>query len=331
MSQTTLEEAESTTTVIGAMPDSADNQENLTTPEEAPDLEFEIAIEDDTPEEDRNKEAMPQEIVQNLEKDELDEYSKEKGKQLKKVWHDERRAKEAAFKERDAAAHFSKRLLEENKILKSHLTVGEQALIDNSKSNAEHEVELAKKSFKEAYDSGDSEAVTAAQEALVSAKIKLSSAEAYVPQYSEEVLAQQEQATQQAPQGESSQKEPSSEDLAWQDRNKEWFGPNDAMTSLAFGLHTSLMKEHGAEYAGTPAYYEQIDNEMRLRYPDYFKDTEETSPSPKGNQSQSTVVSPVKRTTSPKRVVLSNSEVRLAQRLGLSPEQYVREKMKLEA
>ena len=331
MSQTTLEEAESTTAVIGAMPEPTEEQKVMESAKEAVDAEFEIAIEDDTPEEDRNKEVMPKEIVQDLEKDELDEYSKEKGKQLKKVWHDERRAKEAAFKERDAAAHFSKRLLEENKILKSHLTVGEQALIDNSKSNAEHEVELAKKSFKEAYDSGDSEAVTAAQEALVSAKIKLSSAEAYVPQYSEEVLAQQEQATQQAPQGESSQKEPSSEDLAWQDRNKEWFGPNDAMTSLAFGLHTSLMKEHGAEYAGTPAYYEQIDNEMRLRYPDYFKDTEETSPSPKGNQSQSTVVSPVKRTTSPKRVVLSNSEVRLAQRLGLSPEQYVREKMKLEA
>ena len=93
MSQTTLEEAESTTAVIGAMPEPTEEQRVMDGAKEAVDAEFEIAIEDDTPEEDRNKEVMPQDIVQNLEKDELDEYSKEKGKQLKKVWHDERRAK----------------------------------------------------------------------------------------------------------------------------------------------------------------------------------------------------------------------------------------------
>ena len=46
--------------------------------------EFEIVIEDDTPEEDRDREPMPEEIVDNLEKDELEEYSVEKSKQLKK-------------------------------------------------------------------------------------------------------------------------------------------------------------------------------------------------------------------------------------------------------
>ena len=35
---------------------------------------FDIEIEDDTPAEDRNKEPMPKEIVEELEKDELDKY-----------------------------------------------------------------------------------------------------------------------------------------------------------------------------------------------------------------------------------------------------------------
>ena len=129
MPQTALEATENNESVIDA-------------PQQEESSEFEIEIVDDTPEEDQGREAMPEEIVENLEKDELDEYSKEKGKQLKKVWNDERRAKEAALKERDHAATLAKQALEENKLLRQHLNQGEQALIDNSKSSAEHELSL---------------------------------------------------------------------------------------------------------------------------------------------------------------------------------------------
>ena len=124
MPQTALEATENNESVIDA-------------PQQEESSEFEIEIVDDTPEEDQGREAMPEEIVENLEKDELDEYSKEKGKQLKKVWNDERRAKEAALKERDHAATLAKQALEENKLLRQHLTEGEKILIDNSKSSAE--------------------------------------------------------------------------------------------------------------------------------------------------------------------------------------------------
>ena len=131
MPQTALENIDATETVITAPEQEEKPDENQ---------EFEIEIVDDTPEEDQGRETMPEEIVEDLENDELDEYSKEKGKQLKKVWNDERRLKESAIKERDAAAQFAKNILEENKLLKQHLTQGEQALIDNSKSSAEHEL-----------------------------------------------------------------------------------------------------------------------------------------------------------------------------------------------
>ena len=70
--------------------------------------EIEIEIEDDTPEDDRNKQPLPQNLKEELENDGLeieqyDENVKKKLKQMKKVWHDERREKEAALREQQAA------------------------------------------------------------------------------------------------------------------------------------------------------------------------------------------------------------------------------------
>ena len=76
--------------------------------------DFEIEIEDDTPEADRDREPMPEDIVKSLDDDELETFSKEKAKQLKKVWHDERRAKETAVREREEAVRAARQLFEEN-------------------------------------------------------------------------------------------------------------------------------------------------------------------------------------------------------------------------
>tara|TARA_R110000824_G_scaffold364972_1_gene553467 strand:+ start:2447 stop:3478 length:1032 start_codon:yes stop_codon:yes gene_type:complete len=343
MSQTTLEESEATQSVIGELPKSSglpDPEVIQTAPPESEGVpEFEIAVEDDTPEEDQNREVMPEKIVNDLEGDELEEFSKERGKQLKKVWHDERRAKEYALRERDAASTFAKGLLEQNRRLKDDLRVGEEALIDNSKGRAQHELDLAKSQYKAAYDAGDADAIVEAQENVVSAKMSLKIAENYVPQYSGDALQDSENASSSIPDELDSpsaveQAQPDPKAVAWQGRNKEWWGVDRAMTSLAFGKHDQLVNA-GVDPT-SDEYYESIDKEMRKRFPEKFNasegtKSEEAPSSNRSTQSQSTVVSPAKRTTSSKKVVLSNSEVRLAQRLGLSPEQYVREKMKLEA
>jgi len=319
MPQTALENIDATETVITAPEQEEKPDENQ---------EFEIEIVDDTPEEDQGRQTMPEEIVEDLENDELEEYSKEKGKQLKKVWNDERRLKESAIKERDAAAQFAKNILEENKLLKQHLTQGEQALIDNSKSSAEHELALAKKTYKEAYDAGDADLVADATEKLTAATISAQNAEAYVPQYSEEALqAAEHSVNQEAERALPDQQAPQADAkaLAWQERNRKWWGVDRTMTSLAFGTHEELVNS-GIDPT-SDEYYERIDKEMRTRFPEKFEQEAGRS----NGQSQQTVVSPAKRSTSSKRVVLTNSEVRLAQRLNLTPEQYVREKLKLEA
>ena len=326
MPQTALENIDATETVIDVP------QQSKETPEETP--EFEIEIVDDTPAEDQGRETMPEDIVEDLENDELEEYSKEKGKQLKKVWNDERRLKESALKERDAAAQFAKNILEENRLLKQHLSQGEQALIHNSKNSAEHELALAKKTYKEAYDAGDADSVADATEKLTAAKMSLTNAETYVPQYSEEALqAAEHSVNQEAERALPDQQAPQADAkaLAWQERNKKWWGVDRTMTSLAFGTHEELVNS-GIDPT-SDEYYERIDKEMRTRFPEKFEQEAEDNPSTNGSgeQAQKTVVSPAKRSTSSKRVVLTNSEVRLAQRLNLTPEQYVREKLKLEA
>jgi hypothetical protein len=330
MPQTALEETELTESVVGALPEvEPDSEENQ---------EFEVIIEDDTPQEDRERDPMPETIVDDLENDELEEYSAEKTKQLKKVWHDERRAKEAAEREREAAVAFAKQIMTENNALKHDLGRGEEMLVGTAKTSATNELEIAKKNFKEAYDAGDVDAVTNAQEQLVSAKMKLQSAENYVTQYDPEALQNEQNNINNAVEGDWSAQQVSQQELpppdekavAWQKRNP-WWGQKRDMTSLAFGLHEDLVM-NGVDPT-SDEYYESIDKNMRKRFPEEFKQEaeEETSSPKRTRRSQTTVVSPVKRTTGSRKAVITASEKRLADRLQLTPEAYVAEKLKLEA
>tara|TARA_R100001463_G_scaffold26509_6_gene62011 strand:+ start:3011 stop:3946 length:936 start_codon:yes stop_codon:yes gene_type:complete len=297
-------------------------EEVVETPEAAEE-EFEIVIENDTPEEDRNREPMPEEIVDNLEKDELEEYSVEKAKQLKKVWHDERRAKEEAQRERDAAVAFAKQQQEENKKFRADLNKGEEALMENSKSSAEHELQLAKKLFKDAYDAGDVDAVADAQEKMMAARLNVEKAESYQPQYGdiEETAAQPQQ----------QQPQLDRKALAWQKKNESWWGNNRKMTSFAFGVHEDLVSQGIDPDVDSDEYYSSIDKEMRLRFPEEFEgETPEADASPRTAAKAKTVVSSAKRTTKSKQYVLTDSEVRLSHRLGVTPEEYVKQKLKLE-
>jgi len=287
--------------------------------------DFEIEVEDDTPEEDRNKEPMPEEIVKNLEDDELEEFSKEKAKQLKKVWHDERRAKEAALREREEAVALLQRFADENKTLKKNLHTGEQAYVDSAKVAFERELEVAKREFKDAYDSGDSDRLTAAQENLLDVKLKLKQVENYRPKYEEDAGQPEKNVVNTANNDgwsvapvEDAAPKVDPKAVAWQKRNP-WFGENRVMTSMAFGLHEDLVGE-GVDPT-SDEYYSRIDKEMRRRFPENFEGSDKKRPA--------TVVASAKRSTAPRKVTLTATQVSLAKRLGLTPEQYAKEMIKL--
>ena len=95
--------------------------------------ELQIDIEDDTPEEDRGRAPMPKEVVDDLENDELEEYSdavKQRIKQAKKVYHDERRRAERESREKQEAVKFAQRMMDENRQLKQQYSQGEQSYLE---------------------------------------------------------------------------------------------------------------------------------------------------------------------------------------------------------
>jgi hypothetical protein len=290
--------------------------------------DFEIEVEDDTPPQDKGRRPSEPEFVEKLEKDELDEYSAEAKKKIdgfRKIYHDERRAKEAADRERQEAVNIAKKLYEENKTLKGRVNSTEMVAMDSFKSNAEQELVMAKKEYREAYESGDSEKLVEAQEKMTSARIKLDKAENVVQNMQQKNALQEERnevKTQQQP-----EKPPRDQKAAtWQDRNS-WFGQDDEMTSLALGLHEKLVKENGMAYATTDEYYKRIDETMRKRFPENFEEAEDEKP----RQKLSNVVAPANRSTSSKKIKLNTSQLNIAKRLGLTPEQYARELVKMES
>lgn len=293
---------------------------------EAEDAEnTQLEVVDDTPEADRGREPMPKEIVAELESDELEEYSdkvKTRLKQMKKVWHDERREKERVQREQQEALSAAQRLLEENRQLKRTLSQGEQSLVGSYKQTAEYEVDAAKRAYRDAYESGDADKVVDAQEKLSRATLRLQQVEQYRP-----TLQHQETEVDIVPQ-QVQQPRLDQKTVTWQESNT-WYGTDPEMTASALGLHQKLVNERGPQYVGSDEYWTAIDKTMRRRFPDYFGEEEAPKTSSRENKGAN-VVAPASRSRSPKKIVLKQSQLAIAKRLGLTPEQYARELMKTE-
>lgn len=293
---------------------------------EAEDAEStQLEVLDDTPEADRGRAPMPKEIVEELENDELEEYSdkvKTRLKQMKKVWHDERREKERVQREQQEALSAAQRLLEENRRLKRTLSEGEQSLVGSYKQSAEYEIDAARRAYRDAYESGDADKVVDAQEKLSRATLRLQQVEQYRP-----TLQQEETEVDTVPQ-QVQQPRLDQKTVTWQERNT-WYGTDPEMTASALGLHQKLVNERGPQYVGSDEYWTAVDKTMRRRFPDYFGEEEAPKPSSRENKSTN-VVAPASRSRSPKKIVLKQSQLAIAKRLGLTPEQYARELMKTE-
>lgn len=309
-----------------------DEQETTPAAEVKTETPYEIEVEDDTPQEDRNKTPMPKPLVEELEKDELEEYDdkvKVRLKQMRKVWHDERREKEAALREQQEAITLAQRLLEENKRIKQILTTGEKEYVTSVQNAANLELAMAKRAYKEAYEAGDADKLIEAQQAMQEANIKLVQAKNFKlpPLQEAEVPVQQEPERKQA----QAVATPDTKAQAWQERNS-WFGQNRGMTAYALGVHDELY-EQGVEL-GSDDYYRALDRTMRKRFPEAFQNSVvgDEEQKPQGTRAKpSTVVAPAVRSTASNKVKLKQSQVNLAKKLGLTPQQYIEAQMKLEA
>jgi len=283
--------------------------------------DVEIEVVDDTPPQDRGR--KPAEPPAEVTDEELAEYSDKVRKRIQhfsRGYHDERRRAEAAQREREEAVKFAQNLVEENKKLKSEREKNLNALLEQAKARSAIELEQAKRAYKEAFETADSDKIVEAQEALTAAKIKADKVANFKPPslQPKETPVKPELTASTPP----SEPQPDPKAVAWQRENK-WFGSDDEMTSLALGLHQKLVRE--GVNPQSDDYYDRINRRMRQLFPERFEDDTGEEPPPAEKPRRANVVAPASRSVAPKKVVLTESQVKLAKRLGLTPEQYARQ------
>lgn len=290
-----------------------------------PNDEFEVEIVDDTPEKDKGRKPLEKPVEEPTDA-ELETYTDGVQKRIKELTHarhDERRQKEATLREKAELERVAKQMMEENRRLREYVNSGEKQFVATFTSGAEKELEMAKRAYKDAYDAADSDALVAAQEAITDAKLKLQKAKNFkpTPLQTEESGVE----TQQAP---ASPPPLDARTQQWQSKNT-WFGApgQEEMTSFALGLHQKLVNS-GVD-PRSEVYFERIDARMKSVFPEYFGE-EDKPPSGSVSNKPLTVVAPAARSSGAKKIQLTSTQVALAKKLGLTPQQYAAELVKLE-
>ena len=300
-----------------------DEQEEQGGEQESASLEesdIELEVIDDTPEEDRGRKPLDRE-VEDPSDEEVAEYSDKVQKRIKELSHarhDERRAKEAAIREREEAAKIAQQLIEENKRLREYYNQGAQNFTELAASKAEMELQVARQKLKEAQESYDTDQIIAAQEELAVARYRLEQAKSFKPT----PLQAPEASVYSEPTQQQSGATYDPKAAKWQARN-QWFGQDDEMTSLALAVHKKLV-ETGID-PRTDTYYERIDARMREVFPDFFGEARKEQPKRPAN----VVAAPTRTAGKKVGVKLTKTQEALAKRLGLTNEQYAREVLKL--
>lgn len=284
-----------------------------------PDIEVDVI--DDRPEEDQKppRQASDSDVDEEIEG--IGERTKKRIDKLKYDFHEEKRRADAAQKVRDESINVARQLQEENQRLKTTVAQSEGALINSLKTKTTTEIDSAKSEYKSAYESGDTDKLLQAQEKLSAAYADKSYVENYQPtmqaptppapqqQYSQPQYAQP------APQ-QQVQIDPSAAEYI---RSNPWFerAGDEDMTALAYGMHAKLVREGVDPVRDSETYYSRVDEAMKNRFPERFEDNTASSQRP------STVVAPANRASTKQRIVqLTKTQVTLAKKLGLTPEQY---------
>lgn len=295
---------------------------------EGEDDDFEVEIVDDTPEEDRGREpAEPvNDDADGDDDDEAAQYSERVQARIKKLkwqYHEERRQREKALREHQAAIEYAKKVASENEKLKKSLDRTNTAAYDAYSSRTEAELAQARSEYKKAYEEGDTDKLIASQEKISRLAARKEALEGRKPKPREE--AQEEPVRQQQQQPARQVQQPDPKTMKWLSRNP-WFHTEgyEDMTATAYGLHEKAIAREGLS-PDSDEYFSYIDRNMQQRYPEYFqgdaKKASSRKPAPK-------VAGAQRGGPKPRSFTLTASQASIAKRLGLTPKQYAEQLMK---
>ena len=315
-------------------PDDEEQQESTVAQEKtkiAVSDDVEIELVDDTPDRDRGRKPLDKEVTDPTD-DEIENYSDKvqtRIKELTHARHDERRRKEELLREKQEMERLLEYMSEENKKLKQTVNYGQEIYASTATREAEAQLVAARRSLKDAQESFDTDAIIAAQEALMEAKVRFDQVKNYRPA----PLQEDEPVVQRAP-SQPETVQPDEKTLRWQAKN-QWYGQPgfEEYTSYALGLHHKLVNA-GIDPRNDD-YFAQIDGRMRKTFPELFGATDTSRSEPASQQEApakpTTVVAPASRSTGKKTIQLTQRQYDLAKKYGLTPQQYAAEVAKLEA
>jgi hypothetical protein len=302
-----------------------DEKEETVVVSQQDDGDIEVEVIDDTPERDKGRKPLDREVADPTDA-EIETYTRgaqDRIKELTHARHDERRAKEALQREKQELERIAMHMQSENQKLKQYVDNGTQQYTKMAETAAEAELDKARRDYKIAQEAFDTDGIIAAQEALTEAKMKIAAAKNFRPaplQREEDVV----QTRQPAPQ----QVQPDEKTLRWQAKN-QWFGSNgfEEVTSFALGLHQNLVN-NGVD-PRSDEYFERIDARVKSKFPEVFGGTEDRK-SGDSPRRPTSVVAPAARSSGARKIQLTTTQVALAKKYGLTPQQYAAEVAKLE-
>lgn len=288
--------------------------------------DFEVEIVDDTPDEDKGRPRRP-ENAQGAEAEiptdeELENYSDGVKKRISKLryeYHEERRQKEEAQRLRDEAVAFAKNQKIQLDAFRKRADQGDAALVAQAQRRLKSELEQTVARMKAAHESGDTDEFVAANTRMAELKGEEARLSTYRPPVAAPATPAAPVAKPAAPAA-----QPSERARKWVSENP-WFERDTEMRALALGVHERLRSEGVA--IDSDAYYSELDSAIRRRFPEKF-----ASPEPSPRRQPGPVVAPGGRSAAatPRKVPLTSSAAALAKKLGLTPEQYAQEILKLE-
>jgi hypothetical protein len=288
---------------------------------EGDESDIDIDVVDDTPQEDRGKTPLPPEIVDEIENDDLSDYSAkvaDRIKKEKKRQHDLRREKEAKERELDAMSNYARQLHADNEKLRRTLTHGERTLLATSERAAAEAMHNAKQRLKNAYESGDVDQIAEAQMLVTQVTNEVQQ----VVNHKNYLQREQDNVSSQPTVPASAPVDYKAQEWA---KDNKWFGTDQQMTAYANLVHTNLVNSREAGFIGSDAYWDTVNYAIRERFPDKFGENKAKQTTKKPG-----LVAPASRSTAPRKVRLTTSEIATAKRLGVTPEAYAKSKLEME-
>jgi len=284
-------------------------------------------VDDDSVSEGDVVEENSDESEEELDESQLSNRIQKRISKLRYEFHEERRKSDAFQKENAEAIKYAKNVQQENESLKNQSADLRKLLYEQVSEKTNTELEVAKQRFQDAYESGDADAIVQAQSDMArlnAEKIHFSvESDAINQSQQNQIAAQQQEPVQQQ---EVVPPDPMAVDWL---KNNAWFQSpgNERMTGFAVGLHEELVKQ-GVDPRGNSDYYKQIDAALHEQFPNFFEKANNVSKAPTSRKTP--VVSPSKRGSgkAPRQVELTDRQVTLARKLGVTPERYAAQLMK---